>query len=141
MLIQQSTYEALLKEIPCAPPETGGILGGTNEIITMYQVDFASLHNRNYDYYYPNLTFLNHTIQKWSDAGIEFYGLFHSHFPGGTELSLQDKRYISKIMYAMPQVIDRLFFPIILTGEIVSYQAFKCDKNVCIVRDDIIKIS
>lgn len=140
MIIQQNTLDELLKEVPGAPPEIGGILGGVNGVISTYQVDRGAVPDRKFDHYYPDVIFLNHTIQEWSDKGIEFYGLFHSHFPGGIELSVQDKRYITQIMLAMPKRIVRLFFPIILRDDMIGYRAIRCGKNVCIERDDIIKI-
>lgn len=46
--------------------------------------DFRRCH------YTPNVTMLNSCLVEWSESGIEFYGLFHTHFYGVSSLSKGD---------------------------------------------------
>ena len=136
MRIKKDVLIDLLASIPNAPPEMGGALGGNKNVILTYMLDIGTETN-NYDHYFPNVEKINHEIKNWMHVGIEFYGIFHSHFPGGDELSLSDKRYIRQIMLAMPFEVSKLYFPIILPTGIVGYQANRCGSQICIFRDDI----
>lgn len=136
MEILRHTYE-LLCSLPCAPPETGGILGGKAGITSTYAIDLGLHSFDSYDHYYPDIKKLNQIINDWAEKGISFYGIFHSHFPGGKQLSLGDKKYIFQIMMAMPQEVSELFFPIILPDKMVGYRASRCGSEIHICRDDI----
>lgn len=103
-----------MSSCPPPPPESGGILGGRKNIVTAFVFD-SGLENDLYDQYIPNVDYLNHAISEWQKQGIDFYGIFHSHFPGGKELSTADKRYIEKIMHSMPD--NKLLFPIVFPNE------------------------
>ena len=137
MKIKRDILNALLLSVPCAPPEMGGILGGKDGTIVVYEIDRGISSSDNYDHYYPNVSHLNNTLQIWQTGGIEFCGIFHSHFPGGENLSAADKRYIQRIMQTMPAEINGLFFPIIISPKIICYQANRCGSEVRIIRDDI----
>ena len=136
MKILQYTYD-ILRSLPCAPPEIGGILGGKSEIISTFAIDFNLNTFDNYDHYRPNVKRLNQIINDWAKQGISFYGIFHSHFPGGEQLSLGDKNYISQIMLAMPLEVNKLFFPIILPTGILGYQASRYGSKIRICCDAI----
>lgn len=136
MKILQYTYDFLLS-LPGAPPEMGGILGGKSGVILTYAIDFGLDTFDNYDHYHPNVKRLNQTINHWAKQGISFYGIFHTHFPGGEQLSLGDKKYISQIMLAMPPEVNELLFPIILPTKIIWYQACRLGSQIFICRDDI----
>lgn len=137
MKISHRVLDELLSSIPCAPPETGGILGGKSGTVSTYAIDLGLDTFDNYDHYYPNVKYLNQIINDWAKQGISFYGVFHSHFPGGEQLSLRDKKYISHIMLAMPLEVNELFFPVILPTGIIGYQASRYGSQVRICCDDI----
>lgn len=138
MKIQKSIFEEIINTVPYVPPESGGIIGGTNQVVTHFVFDRGTNLSNGYDTYVPNTLFLNKTIQRWKKDGVDFYGLFHSHFPQGTRLSNGDKQYITQIMNAMPQGINSLYFPIILPREsMIVYRADKTDKNIYFASEDI----
>lgn len=138
MKILSSVYTALLFDTPSLPPETGGILGGQNGIISNCCFDKGQCTLTSPAHYQPNTDFLNQVIQEWKTCGIQFYGLFHSHYSHDTRLSLGDKRYITKIMLAMPSEVPTLYFPLILPrADMISYQANRSGSAVRIVCDKI----
>lgn len=138
MNILHNVLEELLCALPYAPPEMGGILGGKTGIITSFIIDTGLEPLNHYCHYYPNVRKLNQEISRWAKKGINFYGIFHSHFPGGYQLSLGDKKYIQRIMLSMPPDINTLYFPLILPSEIVGYQANRYGSQISICCDDII---
>ena len=103
MKIQQEIFKQILENSPTPPPEVGGIIGGKDNIITCYFADKGSKDNC-YDSYYPDVAVLNKQISIWKKNGIDFYGIFHTHFEGDSVLSCSDRRYIIKIMQ------DRIIF-------------------------------
>lgn len=134
MKILYETWKNLIQSMPDVPPETGGIIGGKGNIILIYQLDNGSSDSNGYDYYAPDIKMLNTTIANWYKNGFEFYGIFHSHFPGGYTLSYGDRKYIHTIMYSMPLEIGSLYFPVIFPKEdIIVYRAERCNNEVNIV--------
>lgn len=106
-------------------------------MISTFSIDSDLDMADNYDHYHPNVKKLNQTINDWASQEINFYGMFHTHFPGGVQLSLRDEKYITQIMLAMPPNVNKLFFPIILETKIIGYQASRHGLKVHICRDDI----
>ena len=92
------------------PPETGGILGGQNEIITVEHFDRGMQTDRMCSYI-PNIKELNDVIKQWQMKTISFIGIYHTHFWSVETLSEADKRYIDKILENMPLEFKRLYFP------------------------------
>lgn len=138
MKIRKEVLSEIVHTIPFVPPETGGLIGGTDGIITCYVLDTGSALSNGYDIYAPDTSFLNRTIQQWNRQSINLYGLFHSHFPCGTRLSGEDEKYIGKIMRALPKHIDHLYFPIVLPREkMIVYRADRFDEHIMIVSEDI----
>lgn len=140
MNILHNVLENLLCALPYAPPEMGGILGGKAGIVSTFIIDTGLDHANHYGRYYPDVQKLNQVINNWAKNGISFYGIFHSHFPGGNQLSPGDKKYIQRIMLSMPPDINTLYFPLILPAEIVGYQANRSGSQICICRNDIITL-
>lgn len=135
MKITKHTLNTILTLTAPAPPETGGIIGGTKGIVEQCAFDSGSSASNGYDIYAPDTVHINQIIQCWADNGIEFYGIFHSHFLGGTELSIGDKHYIETIFHAMPPEIKSLYFPIILPEkQIIVYRADRQEQSIKIVR-------
>lgn len=138
MKILKAVYDSLLREMPSLPPETGGILGGRCGMITHYRLDKGRCTLTSPAHYQPDIELLNRVIQQWQSNKIEFYGLFHSHYSRDTRLSHGDRKYIAKIMLAMPPDIHTLYFPLVLPGAtMIGYQASRNGTAVQIVCDKI----
>lgn len=138
MKIYYNVLNEILQRVPSAPPETGGIIGGKDERICLWEYD------RGYPVkgcaYRPNVNFLNQVIAEWLDKGYDFMGIFHVHFGGSKNLSDGDKRYIEEIMNVMPGNITQLYFPIVLQPDrqMVSYVACKdLTDDIAIMRDEL----
>ncbi len=135
MKIKETIFKEII-ESPVPPPEVGGIIGGKNDIVTCYFADKGSKENC-YDSYYPSTDLLNDQIAKWQDSGIDFYGIYHTHFAGDDGLSCSDRRYIVNIMQAMPQEIKYLYFPIVFKGNMLVYKAVRDKNTVKIQQEDM----
>lgn len=136
--IVKSVLEKIIWSVPCVPPETGGILGGRDNIITEVIFDPGGGTSNGYDIYAPDVKMLTQAIQKWRNEKVAFYGMFHTHFPEGRELSKGDECYISDIMKSMPDYIQTLYFPIVLPREeMVVYRAGKKNGQIYIAGEEI----
>ena len=103
MKMVKSVYKKILDNVPTHMPETGGMLGGQDGTVTKVVFDDGKDDDFRRCHYTPNVTMLNSCLVEWSESGIEFYGLFHTHFYGVSSLSKGDEIYIKKILEAMPQ--------------------------------------
>jgi len=140
MIVQsKSVIEEILKGLPCEPPEVGGILGGSNGVVTCSVLDYGKAGGTPCSYT-PNVGFLNRKIEEWLKDGIEFMGLFHVHFGGAESLSPGDKIYIGQILKAMPKQITGLYFPIVKMPEreMVVYRASNDDGKIKIEKESIL---
>lgn len=138
MKILKAAYEVLLYNTPLLPPESGGIIGGTNGIVTEIHFDAGQNSNHHPAIYVPNIESLNKVIAEWSLSNIEFYGIFHSHYPQDRTLSTGDIKYIKKIMQVMPSEIQLLLFPIILPRQdVIAYRASNDETGISIACDKI----
>lgn len=81
--------------------------------------------------------FFNCCIEGWANKGIAFSGIIHTHFAGIKTLSQGDLLYIEKIMKAIPEGVNKIYFPILVLPEmeIVSYYAVK-DRNIIVMAED-----
>jgi len=123
MKINKNIYHLMVNRYFDSYIETGGILGGSNGIVTNFIFDIG-LSGSDRRHYYPNTDKLNACLLEWQESGIEFYGIIHSHLTNETSLSKGDKSYIKKIMLSMPADIKELFFPIVIPRkEIILYKA------------------
>lgn len=138
MIVASHVIEKILGGLPCEPPESGGILGGSGGVVTCSVLDVGKAGGPPCSYT-PNTTFLNRQIQEWFRDGIEFMGIFHVHFGGAESLSTGDIAYIEQIMNVMPEQITCLYFPIILMPEreIVVHRVSKDDGKIKIEREQI----
>lgn len=119
MKIKREVYEYLLG-CPQVPPEVGGILGGENGIIKYAIIDIGEKACTNIIQYVPDVSFINHQISIWNSNGIDFCGIFHTHSKKWPTLSLEDKNYIKTIMKAMPEHVEKLYFPLVFPGNKVT---------------------
>jgi len=118
MMISTAVLGAFAR-LPYPPPEIGGLIGGTDDEITEVFVDEGGESARP-NRYRPKTCLLNSVIRHWSTAGIEFRGVFHTHFAFGYEMSDEDRQYANTIMAAMPPRIGSLLFPVVVPGHAVS---------------------
>ena len=123
MRIYESVLNTIIASTPLVPPESGGILGGRNNLISCYVMDNRDDVDAG-AIYVPDTAVLNRAIREWKQEEIELYGLYHTHFANGLTLSSGDKVYIAKIMDNLPKRIQYLYFPIVLPRErMIAYCA------------------
>lgn len=137
MNIVRNVYEQIINNAPTGPPESGGILGADKEGNVQFAEFDEGVMNGKYSkrcFYAPNVKFLNICIKNWEKRGIEFCGIFHTHFHGVSSMSKGDERYVYQIMNAMPQMIEKLYFPII----VMPYKEMKA--YCCLRENDKFKI-
>lgn len=123
--------------------EIGGIIGSSKDgIVTDMVADFSSNTVECRFEYYPNIKFLNAQIEKWAENGVDFLGLFHTHFSGSKNLSYADKEYINEIMISSKDIIDFLYFPIFTlpNNELNIYKAYFEGEKLIILNDELIII-
>lgn len=137
MVIQEKVFKTIITSFNSFPPETGGILGGRNRIITEFESD-KGIAGENEFCYYPDTVKLNNILAEWNKTGIEFYGIIHSHPNNQYTLSNGDLQYIRTILTHMPKSVPCLYFPLILDCEkIISFKACIISKNLVINHDKV----
>lgn len=125
--IMKITRNVLVEILNCpsVPPETGGIIGGTNGIVTEFIFD-AGIADLTRAVYTPDVNRLNECIRKWANGGIEWMGMLHSHPIGQERLSSDDLVYVEKVLSALPLSHRKLYFPIIVPrSKLIPYYAYK----------------
>ena len=139
MKILPSVYNEIIENCPYVPPECGGIIGGNNNLISIYCFDKMKIIFDKAEYI-PNTDFLSKVIDDWNKSGIRFYGIFHSHCTGCEELSDADILYIQQIMSELTDTYNYLFFPIVLPKEkIVFFKASMSNNSLTIMKENVIK--
>lgn len=140
MKITKANYNKIIESCSTTLSETGGIIGGKNNIVTVFEFDKGTASSSR-NYYYPNIERLNACIKYWQKEDIQFYGIVHSHLQEDEkELSNGDRQYINQIMLAMPKDIESLYFPLVLpNGEMVSFKALRLGNEMKIIKD-VVKI-
>ena len=96
-ICSEAVIDSIRQGVSNVPPESGGILGGRNDVITNICLDKGILGKHPCSYT-PDTRFLNQKIDQWAETGIQFMGMFHVHFGGTESLSEGDKEYIVRIM-------------------------------------------
>lgn len=139
MHIKSEIYKKIMDSQNTCPPETGGILGGQNEIITVEHFDRGMQADRMCSYI-PNIKELNDVIKQWQMKTISFMGIYHTHFWSVETLSEADKRYIDKILENMPLEFKRLYFPIVVMPDkkMVCYIAEQMQGKMVITKEKLI---
>ena len=137
MIITEHIHKKIANSFNLFPPETGGILGGRNRIITEFESD-KGIASENEFCYCPDTVRLNNILAQWNKAGIEFYGIIHSHPNNQYTLSNGDLQYIRIILAHMPKSVQCLYFPLILDcKKIISFKACIINKNLVINHDKV----
>lgn len=140
MRVTEAVINKLNKLISDELPEIGGIIGSVKEgIITEVIMDEISASPNIMCHYEPNVDFLNQYIAEWLDNGIEFKGVFHTHFSGVRTMSYADKKYINAIMRNMPQSIKYLYFPIFVLPDrkFICYKAEIINNEIYIYQEEV----
>lgn len=138
MKLLQNVYLKMLNSYIIPPPEQGGIVGMKNSIVCEYYHD-NSENATDRAVYEPDTNALNKKIEEWDKNGIQFAGIIHSHLLERNTLSSGDKEYIKQIFNNLPEVVNELYFPIIIpeSKQVISFVAKRKDKDVIIQQDDI----
>ena len=137
MKVSETILSIICEKFKNCDREYGGILGGRNDVITEFVFD-KGLVNENIGTYIPNVRFLNDCIDKWQSQNINFYGIIHNHLTEYAELSTEDVKCIEKIMNAMPQYIEYLYFPVISSSNIIEvFKVVRVEKGICIISENI----
>ena len=139
MMISSCVYNEIIYKCSSIFAETGGIIGGNNNVINKFLFD-KGVEIIIPGYYIPDVDLLNFNLYKWRKRGIKFYGIVHSHINEYQDLSSIDKNFIRKILITMPQDIEMLYFPIVSNKLIYSYKAIRNHDEICINDDDVILI-
>ena len=139
MNICTETYNLIINNVGNVPPESGGILGGQNRIINHVVFD-PGMNQSKWCSYTPNVKMMNKTIERWFTDGIDFQGIFHTHFFGVDTLSPGDKEYIALIMKCMPPFVKHLYFPLVVLPErrMVVYKAIQRAGQLTIEQDNLV---
>lgn len=137
MQIKNNIYNDIIYSLNDMPPETGGILGGVNNIITSSVQDFG-IKKDNLCSYTPNVEVMNSVINEWRKKDIDFMGIYHTHFWGVDSLSQGDKTYIELIMKNMPNYLSILYFPLIVLPykSMISYKAVLTNGRLAISKEE-----
>lgn len=140
MIILNEIVEFISTAVQGISSETGGIIGSCfGEAIDEVVMDIPEPSAKSMCSYTPNVDFFNSEIEKWQSRGVNFRGIFHTHFAGVATLSRMDEHYIHAIMYAMPKNVKCLFFPIFVLPDkrIVGYKAERTADEVRILPDEV----
>lgn len=137
MLICKEILKDIWDKMPVRPPESGGILAGKGGKVCLWEYDKGC--GARGCVYRPDVNYLNFVIAGWIEEGYDFMGILHVHFGNAEHLSEGDKKYIEKIMKAMPPHINELYFPIVVQPKrkFVPYKAVRdMNGNIKIFLDD-----
>ena len=135
--IEKSIYNSILNDVPCAPPESGGIIGGVNGIITTYVNDFG-INLSSFFRYQPDVDKLNCVIADWIAGKIDFMGMFHTHPLGDDRLSQADYKYIEAIMKGVSRYTNILCFLLVIPKEkIIGYCAINIADEISVFQTAI----
>lgn len=142
MKISKNIYQKIIHCFPDVPPEAGGILGRSKDgVIVAFHFDPGKGNvDATRAIYTPNISRLNQQIKIWASNEIQFCGIIHSHPPKAKSLSKQDIEFINTIMYAMPNHISFLYFPVVFPHQrMICFRADRhnpimiCEENIEII--------
>ena len=138
MRILQDILNEILSEQNTRPPETGGILGGKEDIVQCSFFDKGLLGERICSYA-PDTQLLNKVIKNWQLEEIDFMGIYHTHFWNVSTLSDSDRNYIKVIMKNMPSCVKTLYFPVVIMPEkkMAAYKAYARGEELVIEPEHI----
>ena len=111
MIMTQSTYNNIKNTIGSIPPENGGIIGIKDGIVCAFFYDSFADNSENE--YHPCVYKLNEIIDEWSQLGISFCGIIHSHHNDAELLSRKDIVFARRILALNNLNNGTVFFPIV----------------------------
>ena len=76
MVFNKDVIESIDTSIGKCEKESGGIIGSVDSVISCFEYDEDGSFD---DEYVPNVEHLNKAIVNWSQNGIAFEGIVHSH--------------------------------------------------------------
>ncbi len=139
--IKKNIYNKILFDTSIPPPETGGILGSENGVITSYMPD-KGLYYGKIGQYVPTVSILNKQIQEWYEQNIMFCGIYHTHYEGDIRLSGGDILYIESILRQFEPYVDSLLFPLVFPKkEIIFYSAKLQEGHINVVDEELLIIN
>lgn len=139
VLIKKKVFDSILNNTPFPSPETGGIIGCENNIITSYYPDKGINNNRS-DRYQPSTSLLNAVLETWIDKKIQFCGIYHSHYEGDIQLSGGDMEYIKNILFQMRSYSDSLLFPLVFPKHRIIFYKVRLQEETLFVSNEMFKI-
>ena len=114
--------------------ESGGLLGQRDGIICAFVHDKSGACLGEYT---PNVSLFNKILKEWTNEGIEFAGIIHSHPNDCRVLSPQDEKSIVEIYEAVECNLT-LYFPIVtICNKEKIITPYKCE-NGSISTDELI---
>ena len=141
--VLKMTLQVLLKVIStigCQKAETGGILGGKDDVITHYHFDDTS--NTTKVTYSPNVDVVNNKLEQWNDLQIRLISFFHSHPGKHNRPSVGDLSYAKVILNGIDDM-ECLWLPIINTipdtgaFTLTPWAVYRSEEGVELVRGTI----
>ena len=137
MRITKEALDIIRSSVENISVETGGIMGSQNKNFVSDIIMDIPKNNEFRCYYMPNVKYFNECIAKWNQQNKYFLGMFHTHFYNIESLSKEDIKYINIIMGAMPNGVDRLFFPIYTLPQhkMICYAAMRYNDTISITND------
>lgn len=77
MIITENVYKKIIRSLNLNDMETGGMIGGSGNIITEFYFDLNGMGHLGS--YIPDVHSMNMILEKWIERGIHFKGLIHTH--------------------------------------------------------------
>ncbi len=109
--IQASVCQQLRETLGARLPECGGVLGAAEgAVISRYVFDATGVSSP--VSYTPDHTRLNEVLDAWSNEGIDFVGIIHSHDSSCPYPSCGDLAYACRMLLSNPS-LDSLLMPIV----------------------------
>jgi len=111
--VASKVLDSIQSTLGLLPAEKGGIIGGSANIITTFYFDLDALTDR--AHYHPCIGKIASVIQEWTESGIQFLGIIHSHQQGDMRLSGSDISFAREIIRLNMPNVQFVYFPIVAT--------------------------
>ena len=111
-LIKANTWQQMLETVALREPESGGIIGGSGNVVSCFHFDtLAATDANSYD---PDTSSLNEVIQSWQLDGVHFLGIVHSHHQFPLYPSTNDLAYARDILKLNRRALKQIIFVLII---------------------------
>lgn len=115
MLITKEIFSSICDTIGCLQPEQGGLIGGSNSVVTSFFFDTDAVTTK--ASYIPSINQLNNALAQWKAQNIDFLGIIHSHGHRDKRLSARDISFARKILQLNSPELKDILFPLVLPAE------------------------